>query len=93
MKRLRSFTTMFVAIAMFALQALIAPFSAAAAAEPPSVPSKIAVPAGSTLLFSRHARGVQVYECVNGAWVLHAPRAILFDPDANGAVGFHYGGI
>jgi hypothetical protein len=53
----------------------------------------IAVPAGSVLLFSRHARGVQIYECNNGQWALHAPRAQLFDSDEYQRIGVHYGGI
>lgn len=92
MKSVRSLPARIVIVAMLLLaQALMVPF--AAAAEPPAVPSKIAVPAGSALLFSRHARGVQVYACVNSAWALHAPRAVLFNPKSNRADGFHYGGI
>lgn len=60
---------------------------------PPTVPETIAVPAGSVLLFSRHARGVQIYECKNGQWAFHAPRALLFDPELNPPIGIHYGGI
>ena len=79
---------------LFIGQALILPMPVGASGSvPPSVPNTIAVPAGSVLLFSRHARGVQIYECKNAAWVLHAPRAMLFDPDSNRAVGSHYGGI
>lgn len=59
----------------------------------PSAPGNITPPAGSELLFSRHARGVQIYECQNSQWVLRAPRAVLFDPESNRATGFHYGGI
>jgi hypothetical protein len=94
MKQLRSLGAIALTLVILVLgQALSAPISAAAAGEIPSVPGDIAVPAGSTLLFSRPARGVQIYECVSGQWAPHAPRAILFDPDKNGAVGFHYGGI
>ena len=66
---------------------------AASAATPPPVPIDIAVPEGSVLLFSRHAKGVQIYDCNNGQWILHAPRALLFDPDSKRPVGIHYGGI
>ena len=31
--------------------------------------------AGPVLLFSRHAKGVQIYECKNGQWAFHAPKA------------------
>ena len=75
-------------------QALSLPMPVAASeGEAPSVPTAIAVPAGSVLLFSRHARGVQIYECKSGQWALHAPRAVLFDPDAHKADGIHYGGV
>jgi hypothetical protein len=67
--------------------------AAASAGEPPIVPEKIAVPAGSTLLFGRHARGVQIYECKGGQWAFHAPRAQLFDPQSYKRNGIHYGGI
>jgi hypothetical protein len=92
MKRLQSFGRVLLAVVVLALSQVLS-MPAAAAGAIPSVPGDIAVPAGSTLLFSRHARGVQIYECVNSAWTLRAPRAILFDPDTKRAVGFHYGGI
>jgi hypothetical protein len=66
---------------------------AASAGEVPDVPGKIAVPDNSTLLFSRRARGLQIYECVNGVWALHAPQAQLFDPQAFARNGVHFGGI
>ncbi len=73
---------------------LILPVSvSASAAEPPTVPEAIAVPAGSVLLFSRHAKGVQIYECQNGQWAFHAPRALLFDPQTDQPTAIHYGGI
>lgn len=65
----------------------------ASVGEPPTVPQEIAVPSGSMLLFSRTARGVQIYECLNGQWAFHAPRALLFEPEARLPTGVHYGGI
>lgn len=65
----------------------------ASSSPPPTVPKNLNVPAGSVLLFSRHARGVQIYECQNGGWVFHAPRAQLFDRETNRRDGVHYGGI
>jgi hypothetical protein len=95
MKQLRSFGAMVLAAVLVAVgQVLIAPLPAAASESvPPTVPETIAVPSGSVLLFSRHAKGVQTYECKKGQWAFHAPRALLFDPDTNQPTGFHYGGI
>jgi hypothetical protein len=45
------------------------------------------------LLFSRHAKGMQIYECQNGQWAFHAPRALLFTPHNHRPTGIHYGGI
>jgi Protein of unknown function (DUF3455) len=95
MKQLRSRMAIILAAVILGVgHVLSMPLSALASSEtPPIVPQNIAVPAGSVLLFSRHARGVQIYECQNGQWTLHAPRAVLFDRDSNQATGFHYGGI
>lgn len=56
-------------------------------------PASIDVPAGSVLLFVSHARGLQTYECRDGQWAFHAPRAVLFDPQSHQRTGIHYGGI
>lgn len=83
----------FALLIMFA-ELLMGPLGAlASAGEPPTVPTGIEVPAGSVLLFSAQARGHQIYECKNGAWALHAPRANLFDPETHQRIGTHYGGI
>jgi hypothetical protein len=66
---------------------------AASAGEPPTVPEAIAVPPGSVLLFSRHAKGVQIYECQSGQWAFHAPRAVLFNAHNHRPTAIHYGGI
>ncbi len=55
--------------------------------------ASIEVPSGYTLLFSRHAKGVQTYECQNGQWAFRAPIAGLFDPQDHHLTGIHYGGI
>jgi hypothetical protein len=93
MKQLRLFGAIVMALALVLIGLGMPGFAAASADDPPPVPEKIAVPAGSTLLFSRHARGVQIYECVGGQWALHAPRAQLFGPQSFGRNGIHYGGI
>jgi hypothetical protein len=74
---------------------LILPVSAFARASVPprSVVADISVPAGYELLFRSHARGVQIYECQNGQWAFHAPRAALFGEDGHKRIGNHYGGI
>jgi hypothetical protein len=51
------------------------------------------VPPGYVLLFSRHAAGVQTYECQNGVWAFRAPRAVLFNPHSHQLSAIHYGGI
>jgi hypothetical protein len=95
MNHLRSYGAIaLVTLLLVVGQMLNLPVSAAASEDaPPTVPGAIAVPAGSVLLFNRHARGVQIYECKNGQWAFHAPRALLFDPESNPPTGIHYGGI
>jgi len=94
MNHLRSFRAIVLAAVLLVGQMLSLPVSAAASAvAPPTVPEAIAVPAGSVLLFSRHAKGAQTYECQNGEWAFRAPRALLFDPQSHRPTGIHYGGI
>ncbi len=90
---LRAFAALLVAVVMVVLGLGQSAPVAASPSGPPPVPDTIAVPAGSPLLFSRHAKGVQIYDCVNKQWTLHAPRAQLFDPQTHKRVGIHYGGI
>jgi hypothetical protein len=74
--------------------ALSMPMSVAASAgAPPTAPEAIAVPSGSVLLFRSHAKGVQTYECQNGQWAFHAPRALLFNAHNHRPTAIHYGGI
>jgi hypothetical protein len=95
MNQLRTFRAIVVAVVLLVLgQALSLPISlAASAGVPPTVPEAIAVPPGSVLLFSRQAKGVQIYECLSGVWAFRAPRALLFDPESYERTGIHYGGI
>lgn len=75
-------------------QVLLVPLSVSARSEaPPTVPDEIAVPSDAVLLFSSHARGVQIYDCIDGFWKLYAPRALLFDPQSRRPTIIHYGGI
>lgn len=85
MNRLRSHgSIVWAALVFFIGQLLVLPLAVAASP---------AAPAGEVLLFSSHARGVQIYECRNGQWAFHAPRAQLFDPETYGRTGIHFGGI
>jgi hypothetical protein len=95
MKPLRSLSATLLATLLLVFgQMLSLPTSAAAGSgAPPVVPGAIAVPAGSVLLFSRHAKGVQIYDCNNGQWVFHAPLALLFEWQSTELTGIHYGGI
>ena len=91
MNRLRSSATIVVATVLLVVGQLLGVAASAGAA--PTVPETIAVPPGSVLLLNRHAKGVQIYECQNGQWAFHAPRALLFDPQSNQPTAIHYGGI
>ena len=95
MNHLRSSGAMVLATFLFVVgYVLIGPMSVFASTSiPPTVPEAIAVPAGHVLLFSSHAEGVQTYECQNGQWVFHAPRALLFDSQTEQPSALHYGGV
>jgi hypothetical protein len=95
MKQLRSFgAIVLAALLLVVANMLIVPMSVSASSDtPPTVPGAIAVPDGSVLLFSRQAKGVQIYDCKNGQWVFHAPQALLIDPQSKQPTGIHYGGI
>jgi Protein of unknown function (DUF3455) len=95
MNQLRSSLAIVLAAVLIAMgQVLSLPVSFAAnAGELPTVSKSIAAPDGSVLLFSRHAKGVQIYECQDGKWVFRAPRALLFDPQSRQPTAIHYGGI
>jgi len=55
------------------------------------IPSAIAAPPNSELLFIAHARGFQIYVCRPEGWVLKAPEALLYDQQGN-AIGKHFAG-
>jgi len=95
MNQLRSYAAIVLAAVLLVVgQVLSRPVSVAASAGvPPTVPEAIDVPPGSVLLFSSQAKGVQTYECQNGQWAFHAPRALLFDPQSHEPTANHYGGI
>jgi hypothetical protein len=94
MRHVRSFGPIVLAVLLLALrQALFAPLSASASASAPPVPSQLEVPPGNALLFSKHAKGAQIYECKNGQWAFRAPKAVLLDSEERRLAGIHYGGI
>jgi hypothetical protein len=96
MDRLRSYgSIVLAALLLVVVQLLIMPLSVAAgpATLAGVAPGPFEAPPGEALLFSSHARGVQIYECRNGQWAFHAPRAQLFDPEAYMQTGVHYGGV
>jgi hypothetical protein len=95
MNRLRSYGSIILAAVLLVFgQALIMPLPASArTGAPPTVPASIEVPPGNVLLFTRHAKGVQTYECQNGVWAFRAPKALLFNPHSHRPTGIHYGGI
>jgi hypothetical protein len=51
----------------------------------------IEIPSGLSLLMKVKGEGLQVYDCVNGGWVLQAPAADLLDEQRQ-VIGHHYGG-
>src|SRR5262245_32334404 len=96
MNHLRSYGTIVLAALLLIIgQVLIVPVpvSASSGTPPSTVPTPIAVPPGYALLFYSQAKGVQTYECQNGQWAFHAPRALLFDPQSHQPTAIHYGGI
>lgn len=96
MGRLRSVGPIVLAALLLVVgQLLLLPPSVAAgpATQSGGAPAPFEAPPGEVLLFSSHARGVQIYQCRDGQWAFHAPRAQLFDPEAHRRIGVHYGGI
>jgi uncharacterized protein DUF3455 len=95
MNRLRSYGSIVLAALLLVVgQALFAPLSASARSDtPPTVPTQLEVPPDFVLLFYSHAKGVQTYECQNGAWAFRAPKAVLFNPQSHQLTAIHYGGI
>ena len=70
----------------FLLLCAALPLAAAASDALPTAP-----PAGTQLAFTLAARGVQIYECRDRAWVLVAPEATLQDAQGR-VVGIHGAG-
>ena len=56
-----------------------------------SLPEALRVPADEVLKLKVLGRGVQIYQCQDGAWKFQAPEASLSD-DSGRVVGKHYAG-
>jgi Protein of unknown function (DUF3455) len=84
-----------VAAATVAATALSVAQVAVAAPSPPSVPTKIDVPAGNKVFLVGHAVGVQIYACgptaSGNGWSLAGPRADLYD-DNGKVIATHFAG-
>jgi len=73
------------------MAAAAVPAAAGAAVPPPDVPSGIAVTGHEKPFLATHAEGVQIYACRAGAWVLVAPRAVLYGENGK-KIADHFGG-
>jgi Protein of unknown function (DUF3455) len=75
---------------VLAAAALAATAVPSLAARHDRVPPELRVPDGHRLVLSALGRGVQVYDCVGGAWALREPAAAILRRDRTVAV--HYAG-
>lgn len=55
------------------------------------LPAELRVPPGNTLAMSTLGKGVQVYDCVDGAWAFREPAAKI-KADDHEVVALHYAG-
>ena len=60
------------------------------AAKPERIPPELQVPDGHRLVLSALGRGVQIYDCPAGAWVLREPAAAILR--GKRTVALHYAG-
>jgi uncharacterized protein DUF3455 len=58
----------------------------------PAVPPELRVPDGYRRVLESVGRGVQIYDCVDGAWKFREPTAAIFDQRTDKAVAIHYVG-
>ena len=56
------------------------------------VPTELRVPDGYKRVLSTEGRGVQIYDCVNGAWKFREPKAEILDQPSGKQVAIHYVG-
>jgi Protein of unknown function (DUF3455) len=64
---------------------------AAARPRPPKVPTELAVPADQKVVLDVTGKGVQIYDCQGGTWVLREPAAVLYGRGRR-PVGIHFRG-
>ena len=57
-----------------------------------NLPPELRVPDGYKRVLDSVGRGVQIYDCVGGAWNFREPTAALFDPRTDKVVAIHYVG-
>ena len=57
-----------------------------------NVPPELRVPDGYKRVLGSVGRGVQIYDCVEGAWKFREPTAAIFDKRTDKVVAIHYVG-
>ena len=57
-----------------------------------NVPPELRVPDGYKRVLVSVGRGVQIYDCVDGAWKFREPTAAIFDKRTDKVVAIHYVG-
>ena len=57
-----------------------------------NVPTELRVRDGYKRVLTSVGRGVQIYDCVDGAWKLRAPRADIFEQPSDKQVATHFAG-
>jgi hypothetical protein len=86
MKRL-----LYVIPAVLAL-ALSSTFPALATDDQSKLPPELRVPDGYNRVLQSVGRGVQIYDCVDGAWKFREPAAAIFDQQSGEVTAIHYVG-
>ncbi len=56
------------------------------------LPPEVRVPDGYYPVLESVGRGVQIYDCVDGAWKFREPTAAIFDVRSDKVVAIHYAG-
>jgi Protein of unknown function (DUF3455) len=57
-----------------------------------NLPPELRVPDGYKPVLESVGRGVQIYDCVDGAWKFREPAAAIFDKRTGNVVAIHYAG-
>jgi hypothetical protein len=88
MKRLLSVIPVVLAVALSATF----PALAADVTDQSKLPPELGVPDGYNRVLHSVGRGVQIYDCVDGAWKFREPTAAIFDALSDKVVAIHYVG-